>query len=53
LRADGRDVTRRRGSEPPSARSLSASADTACARPAKGRRRRGEVPSPACAPERW
>lgn len=51
VRAVGRDVTRRQESEPPSALSLSASA--ACARQAKGRRRRGGVRGPACAPERW
>jgi hypothetical protein len=53
VRVVGRGVTKTQESEPPSALSLSASRDTACARPAKRRRRRGEVRSPACAPERW
>ncbi|EAT91580.1 hypothetical protein SNOG_00085 [Parastagonospora nodorum SN15] len=53
VKAVGRGETRKRENEPPSALSLSSSKGSACARPAKRRRRRGSVRGSACAPERW
>ncbi|KAH8726798.1 hypothetical protein GQ44DRAFT_138825 [Phaeosphaeriaceae sp. PMI808] len=53
VRVVGRDVIKRQENEPPSARLLSSSRSTDCARPTKTRRRRGDARSPGCAPQRW